>query len=646
MGAADSVRQAIPRWLPLLQLLFAAGAWGLWYLNPSYGWPVAVALAPMLARLLLDRQALRTSLDGPMLLFALTAVLGVWAAYDRDGVYAAFDAPVGWQKLWGVWLGVLIYYALAGLRTRAQCRWALVLWAGFGALVGLWFVATNDWAAEPSELALITRVGEMIQAQLPNMPGHRLNANVTGGLLAPILPLSLGLATEGRFWNILGGVASAVIVLALFLTTSFGAWLAIGGGLALGVAWWLSGRMGGYRRRGAIFAALAIAGCLAAGAALVTVPILQRAILASGAATNRFAIYSQAALLIRDYLFTGCGLGNFATVHSTYALLIHVPILPHAHALWLNIPLEQGILGGLAALAALAGAGWLGLRALTSRTKPNWMLGTGLLSLATLLIHGVVDDPLYSSRGVALLWVPAGIVVASTLATEPLQDRLKPETQNPAFGIITKQTSLLKGTPKNAWRWVGTALVGLVLLLSFAFRGNPLARWHANLGAVAQTWAELQVYNIDSPGDPTLDQVRQRVDLSAAEARFQKAISLKPDQVTAHTRLAHIALARGAYERALAHARTAWDAGHRDRVTRLLLSDALVAAGQIEEAAELARGLDRAEDRLRGQAWYRYWVNEDYRRAAYAWRTVLALDPTDGGSAYWLSEAERLAAKQ
>ena len=69
-----------------------------------------------------------------------------------------------------------------------------------------------------------------------------------------------------------------------------------------------------------------------------------------------------------------------------------------------------------------------------------------------------------------------------------------------------------------------------------------------------------------------------------------------------------------------------------------------MAAGQPALASDTVRGVAWAEMRLRGQAWYRYWLAQDYRRAADAWTTAVLLDAfgtTD--LVFWRSEAERLA---
>ena len=613
-------------WFSSLRLGTASAAWVVWVWKPSLGWVLALAAVPWLLQALVGKLSFQpTFLDVSLVLFLLTAGVGLWAGYDRDGSRAVYANPIGWQKLWGLLLAGLFYYALAAMKTPAARRRALGLLVGLGAVVSVVFIATHDWAAEPSKWEPITRLGKLIHTPLPSLPGGFLNPNVTAGIVAPLLALSLGLTAESRrgrarLWMAWGLLTGAIMALALLLTTSRGAWMGVGGGLALAVAWWLTGRLGLKERRLWVFAALVTLGGLAGILAVVGIPTLRAVTLESFAFTNRLNIFSQAALLVRDYPFTGCGLGNFPLVHSTYALLIHVPVLAYAHALLLDIAVEQGILGALAATVMWGGAGWLGLQELSNAEGPRPMLAAGLLSLPVLIIHGLVDDAVYGSWFILLLWAPAGIVVAA------LRGR------NPGRSV----------TGRKRWLVMG-GILGVVLLL---FSGRRLAAaWHADLGAVAQTQAELRAYDCKHFDNPTLDQIRQREDLSMAEAYFSRALALDPSQVTARTRLAHIALGRGEYEQALEHVQAAWEAGHRDPVTRLLLGDALVAQGQVEEAAAVVQGLERSKGRLNGQAWYRYWINEDWQRAAYTWQAVLLLDPQDAYAGAWVEQAEERAAQ-
>jgi len=164
--------------------------------------------------------------------------------------------------------------------------------------------------------------------------------------------------------------------------------------------------------------------------------------------------------------------------------------------------------------------------------------------------------------------------------------------------------------------------------------------WLANLGAVRQAQIELGAYDYRNHGNLSLDEIRRRSNLSGAVYPFQHALALQGEQVTARTRLAAIALSRGQYEQALAHGQAAWDAGHRDRVTRLLLSDALIGASDPDRALELVRGAGWAEMRLKILVWERYESQGDYVRAADAWRVVVGLDPTDSRAKRQLAEAE------
>ena len=139
----------------------------------------------------------------------------------------------------------------------------------------------------------------------------------------------------------------------------------------------------------------------------------------------------------------------------------------------------------------------------------------------------------------------------------------------------------------------------------------------------------------------TMDQVRQSEDLGAATDWLGRAVALSPGNATARQRLAAIALSRDDYADALSHTRAAWDAGHRDAVTRMLLGDALVANGEPEMAVEVLRGLPWAESRLLGQAWSRYWVHERWDQAASAWKAIVLLNPANRDAAARVVEAER-----
>ena len=76
------------------------------------------------------------------------------------------------------------------------------------------------------------------------------------------------------------------------------------------------------------------------------------------------------------------------------------------------------------------------------------------------------------------------------------------------------------------------------------------------------------------------------------------------------------------------------------------IAHALVATGDVEGGVEIVRGVEGAEGRLDGQAWYRYWVGEDYRRAADAWRAVVLLNPDNERAAGAMEAAAAKAGDQ
>jgi len=545
-----------------------------------------------------------------LLLFMLSAAVGLWAGYDRDGALAIFDNPVGWRKFWGLVLAALVYLLLAGLRTRAALRWAVGVLAGIGAATGLYLIATHDWGLSPADWEAFTALGRALQ--LGRIPAPAPNTNVAGGVLAPLLCLTLGLLLDlrrapsrwawlGLLW---GTLTALVMTLSLLITTSRGAWLGVGAALYLTLVWQgLRARVPPAQQWRKFRA------WLARDALTILMFLLLpwfRALLAwIPDIANRQWLAYRGLLLARDFAFTGCGLGSFALPDAVYAELIHVPTMAYSHALLVDVALEQGIPGAFALLTLWMLAFWRGLWALARRAHdPPPLLVAGLLALLAIALHSLGDNPFGTSAWLPLLWVPVGVVMASL--------RIEGDQPVPAQR-----------------RWGGVLGVALFALAGWgAARLGPSlpAAWYANLGAVSQAQTELPHYNYKQFAALTLDDIRQQQDLSVAESYYRLALTLDPAQPTARTRLAQLALSRGDYDEALFHAQAAWDAGYRDRVVVMTYSDALIAHGRIEEGAALVRGLPRAAMRLEWQ-WYRYQSRGDTERTDYTRAALALLEP-------------------
>ena len=577
----------------------------------------------MLLRLLARRRPIpRTPLDLPLLLFLLSAGIGIVTSYDPRGAYAASPwMPPAGQWIVGLVLAALVFYALAGVDGHDRLTWTMALFAGLGAVGAVWFLLTNDWAANLARLPLIGGLGTALQSRAwPRLPIPELNANLAGGLLAMLWFYGLGVAVVGFrsalrwqrwLWGVGGAVAAVVTALGLFLTASRGAWLAAAGGAGLAAVWVLAAgltRRAGWNRSQRLAFAVSVVAVLSMAWLAVAIQWVQSSVFdPDGSIAGRATLYSESLLLARDYLFTGVGTGTFPVIHSTYALLIHVPVMIHVHNMYLHILVEQGLLGLAALMAMLLIPAVLALRALIPSAKTSPLLLAALAALAVEILHGLVDYPLHGNRSLLFLWVPAAFVLAACRAPVDPAGAPSPRSEAAWGGRV----------PLRAPAFAAGGLLLVAVVAAVLFWRPIAAAWNANLGALTQTRAELQRYDYRHFGDPTLHQVRRAVDLSSAERYFRQALDLDPTNATALTRLAAIALDRSDYAGGSSLVQTAWDAGHRDRITRLLYGDALLAAGDVDAAVEVVRGLRYARDRFLGQVW-NYQQDGDQQRADYA----------------------------
>jgi hypothetical protein len=287
----------------------------------------------------------RTPFDFALLLFGLTALVGVWAAYDRS---------LAWEKFGVLALALLIYYALA-VQPAQNARLLASLICLWGVLLSLHFLLVNDWQALPADFRLIARLGQAWMAVRPSLPGQALAPNITAGLLAAILPFTLALGlpawrerkTLHNAWLLIAwaGLAAGLLLLTLFMTSSRGAWLALGAGLIFWLAWqpgerYLAGLLG--RRKWPILLAGTALVRLAAWLFLALPGGLSRLFeLAPGLPTgqSRLGIDRLALHLIVDFPFTGGGLGAFAGLFSHYMLVIPHVLFTYSHNLYQDVAL-------------------------------------------------------------------------------------------------------------------------------------------------------------------------------------------------------------------------------------------------------------------------------------------------------------------
>jgi O-antigen ligase len=596
---------------------------------------LAFLLAAFALRAVRDGQWwLHTGMEIPGLVFLASAVIASWISYDRGAAFLQLERIVA--------VGVL-FYAIAGRKIRAKGsgnapkKEAELRWVAVGILVlalglAIYWPLHQDYSAAVDKFILITNLLNWIKSHLPAVPGPSFQSNVVAGALILALPTGFGLAVDARrrgaaSETLLAIIGTVVILIGLWLTSSRGAWIGLGAAVGLALLIFVQRRW--------LFAP-AKWGAFWVVAVLVGLAIIEALILISkadhlsiplpdptGSLKSRVTVWSEGPDLIRDYVFTGSGLMTTSRVFSIYELLIPVPYQSNLNNLFLQIWLEQGILGEISLLGILgvvAGWAWKALRQVKEPlSNTQSILGwAGLACVMSITLHNFVEVVFYGDRTLPLVGLVLGYAY---LAAPPIETADSRRMLHPR--VIT----------------LGVVMVGLFTVTCILFYRPILSAFYANLGAIEQTRLEMSNYDPDDFQNDSLDQVRQRLSLDGVRSLLYKSLVWNPKNRVALLRLGDIALSYKDVSSAQNALQTAWDAGYRDNRTRLLYGDLLVMQGRVQEAGSVQKGVAWAVGRMSGQAWYRYWLNHEYDRALDAWQTVILLDPSDQNAHYWCEQA-------
>lgn len=519
-----------------LTLACALAAVALWYVSAGRlgAWPLLIALPPWGIRLAAGRAPFKQTRFDPLLwIFLLSAAAGAWVSHNQ---------PDAWSKFWLIAGSVILYYALAG--QRAPNLWRIITGlAVFGGAIAVYFLATHDWNAIPAKIETINQIGLRWMQLRPAALGslHGLHPNVAGGLIALLFPFALAAAVragrKGLGGMLLAAVGSGLLMSAgLAFTTSRGAWLALAGGLLTWLVWAQSSRVSDLlflsRRKAFGLVMLLLLG-LGITFILVTTGSLVAALdqlPGPASAGSRLEITRDALDLAGDFWLTGGGLGSFDGLYSQYIRVIPHHFLIHSHNLFLNVAVEQGSISLVALIVMLAMAFWWLIaprQPAYRRSVRGFSLANGatLAALVVIILHGLVDDPLYGSRGVLFLWLPLGLAAflfpLRRSWIETFQSADQPTLI--AMGIIIIVTA------------------GLLV----AFRSPVLAAWQSNVGALEMARVELRGYPTGEWSDG-----REVADLASARTRFERSLAFNPNNRTALHRLGLIAMLERDYESA------------------------------------------------------------------------------------------------
>jgi hypothetical protein len=273
-----------------------------------------------------------------------------------------------------------------------------------------------------------------------------------------------------------------VVLIGLFLTSSRGAWIALLLGMGVWVLWkvsiYLSARI---RKPSLLFfillllflliPALWVIGTYPGGA----VGLADR-LPGSASGESRFDLAVNTVKLIGDYPFTGGGLRSFPGLYSQYMMVTPYFLFSYSHNLYLDLFLEQGLFGGIAILAVVLGAAWMLIRQVRELREASLVAHLAealLVGILIMLLHGLVDDPLYGDTGTPLLLLlPAFAIMLVNIENPPL--------------TLTDQSEGT-GYPGKDSRMRRIVIPGIVLIVFFSlvvtFRRSLIASRCFSIGA-------------------------------------------------------------------------------------------------------------------------------------------------------------------
>ena len=275
------------------------------------------------------------------------------------------------------------------------------------------------------------------------------------------------------------------------------------------------------------------------------------------------------AYLVSDFPFTGGGLGSFPGLYSYYMLGIPFFYLINSHNLFLDVAIEQGLLGGLSFLSIFILSIWFVSQKIVStdstrRQRFNWL---ALSALIIALIHGMVDDYLYNGNGTFFALALAGLASSIQPRVMPVPDR------------------------KIRFRFV---LVPLVLAFFVLINLNALrAAWFANLAAVQMARVELAGFPTGHWTEPAV-----ALELEPINSTLHSALDADSTNRTANHRLGLIAMLRGDFPSAVAYLENAHSAALNHRGIIKSLGYCYVWLGETEKAQLLLRNISESKHEL------------------------------------------------
>lgn len=603
-------------WFLRLDLICAGAAAGIWWTQGhAVVWPIFIALTPWMIRLAVGEFPFqRTELDYSIGQFLICAGIGVWSAYQRE---------TAWPKLWLIISSVFLFFALAR-QPRQNISFMLNVLSWSGAAIGLFFLLGHNWGGQPSDVNLIDQIGIRWMELRPQVIIPTLHPNVAGGILAVLLPYAIlnGIiswksdrgGTAAGLRLVSGLLTSILIAWGLLMSSSRAAWFALGAACVI----WLGSLLkrmafssGDRLLRTALIFLIGVTLILIGYVGLNKPDVLLKfadQLPGQPSGVSRIELYRNTIDLIGDFLFSGGGLAAFPGLYSQYVMSIPHYLFGYSHNLYLDVALEQGILGLTAFLAVLLGSIFIlcqrpsedaGFRQISLLKQATW------IGLLVMILHGFFDDPLYGMQGTPLLFLIPGMIVAiRNMSVDPNERHEVSDTD---------RQRILKGL-----RLVGVAILaaGTVVVLS---RRDPRSAFISNLGSVSMSKIQLADFPSGEWNKNT-----DTAFLETSRQFFRKALAIDPSDRTANYRLGLISMTERDFAAALDYLVLAYKESPSNRGIIKNLGYCYAWLGNYEQSLIFLGNIPEAEQELEVYRWWwRSLGREDLSNKAQEMRALL-----------------------
>ena len=368
--------------------------------------------------------SIRSPADWPISVIFLMTVVSLWISESPSHTVL---------QVLRLLTGIALFYAIVNWADSYQrIKWIVVGIVLLGVLLSLFALVGVEWSTSK-----LTFFPSFIYDRFLLLVSDAANPNVMAGTLILLLPVIIALLLFN--WTNLGWTLRIVSIVAFFLMTavlgltqSRSAWIAFCfASIGLIALRWKRGWV-------VILISIFVIGAVFSyfERQLLLETIINSATI--GGVEGRIEVWSRAIFMIKDFPYTGVGLGLYGDVADLmYPFYLHGQgIVTHAHNLFLQIAVDLGIPGLISWLATFLIVVYLSMQVYffgrRSKHGSGWevSIGAGLFcSQIALFIHGLTDAVTWGIvRPAPIVWLVWGLVIATWLWLN--QDYRKPQLSN------------------------------------------------------------------------------------------------------------------------------------------------------------------------------------------------------------------------